>query len=295
MPAVTHEPSFTKIYHKKPYAAIDPIQPSLSASGKTVLITAGHTGIGYSISQNFAIAGAAHVIIIARRAEVLENSVKNLSTAHPKTKFHYFVASIDDSSKIKEIFSTIRSTIANIDILVTSAAYVASASDTLNLPIEQLRRTFETNVLGNINLVKEFLVDIPELGSGKEKIVLDISSFAAHLPSPTLATYGVSKTAFSRWLAHVHSDLKDKAVRIYSYHPGAVFTDAVRGFGAKEDTLSWDDVQLPGQFSVWLASKEATFLNGRFLWANWDVEELKAKKAEFENDPNLLTMGLISS
>jgi short-subunit dehydrogenase len=289
------EVPFTKTCHKKPYAAIDPTQPSLSASGKTILITAGHTGIGFAIAQNFAIAGAENIILLARRAEVLERAAKDLSTAHPKTKFHHFAASIDDTAMVREIFSEINSTISDIDILVTSAAYIASFSDVLTLPTEQLRASFETNIFGNINLVKEFLVDIPEIGSGKEKIILDLSSAAAHLDSPKYGTYSVSKMAFSRWLEHLHHDLKDKAVRIHSYHPGGVFTEAAKGFGMKEDSLPWDDVELPGQFSVWLASKEAAFLNGRFVWANWDVVELKAQQAEFESDPYILTLGLISS
>jgi hypothetical protein len=41
-------------------------------------------------------------------------------------------------------------------------------------------------------------------------------------------------------------------------------------------------VSLPGTFHVWLASPEAHFLKGRFLWANWDVEELKANAKEIE-------------
>lgn len=36
----------------------------------------------------------------------------------------------------------------------------------------------------------------------------------------------------------------------------------------------WFSEDLPGQFAVWLASKEASYLHGRFLWASWDVEEL---------------------
>jgi hypothetical protein len=31
---------------------------------------------------------------------------------------------------------------------------------------------------------------------------------------------------------------------------------------------------LGGAFAVWAASKEAAFLNGRFVWASWDVDEL---------------------
>ena len=42
-------------------------------------------------------------------------------------------------------------------------------------------------------------------------------------------------------------------------------------------------MDLPGHFIVWLASKEAEFLKGKFVWANWDVEELMARKDEIEN------------
>ena len=33
---------------------------------------------------------------------------------------------------------------------------------------------------------------------------------------------------------------------------------------------------------VWLASHEAAFLNGKFVWVNWDAEELIARKSEIE-------------
>ena len=39
-------------------------------------------------------------------------------------------------------------------------------------------------------------------------------------------------------------------------------------------------VELPGRFCVWLASQEAKFLRGKFVWVNWDVDELKARKEE---------------
>jgi hypothetical protein len=42
---------------------------------------------------------------------------------------------------------------------------------------------------------------------------------------------------------------------------------------------------------VWLASPEAEFLKGRYVWANWDIHELKAKKDIILKE-NLLVMGL---
>lgn len=41
-------------------------------------------------------------------------------------------------------------------------------------------------------------------------------------------------------------------------------------------------VSLPASFSVWLASPEARFLNRKYLWVNWDVDELKARAKEIE-------------
>jgi hypothetical protein len=41
-------------------------------------------------------------------------------------------------------------------------------------------------------------------------------------------------------------------------------------------------VSLPASFHVWLASPEARFLKGKFLYSNWDVDELKARSNEFE-------------
>jgi hypothetical protein len=51
-------------------------------------------------------------------------------------------------------------------------------------------------------------------------------------------------------------------------------------------------VSLPASFNLWLASPEARFLKGKFLWANWDVDELKARAKEIEAGPQL-SIGLV--
>ncbi|KFY40012.1 hypothetical protein V494_03705 [Pseudogymnoascus sp. VKM F-4513 (FW-928)] len=46
------------------------------------------------------------------------------------------------------------------------------------------------------------------------------------------------------------------------------------------DIQEQDTVDLPTGFSMWLASSESDFVRGRMLLANWDVDELEAKKNE---------------
>lgn len=41
-------------------------------------------------------------------------------------------------------------------------------------------------------------------------------------------------------------------------------------------------VELPAHFLVWLASGEASFLRNKFVWANYDVEELMARAEEIK-------------
>lgn len=54
-------------------------------------------------------------------------------------------------------------------------------------------------------------------------------------------------------------------------------------------------VALPADFSVWAASPEASWLHGRFVWANWDVDELKANPEvlkKLESDNGYLKLGV---
>lgn len=46
-------------------------------------------------------------------------------------------------------------------------------------------------------------------------------------------------------------------------------------------------VSLPADFLVWAASDEAAFLRGRFVFAAWDVDELKARKDEIASGQEL--------
>jgi hypothetical protein len=52
-------------------------------------------------------------------------------------------------------------------------------------------------------------------------------------------------------------------------------------------------VRLPGDFAVWLASPEASFLTGRFVWAQWDVDELLTLKERLAANPALLTTATV--
>ncbi|KAL8786044.1 MAG: hypothetical protein Q9213_003027 [Squamulea squamosa] len=283
---------FTKVVHKTSYPAISPTNPSLSVKGKTIIITGGSEGIGLAICTAFAEAGASNLIIVSRRADPLVNAQTVLQKSHPSTKVNTFAASITSPGAAETIFYKIRTELAvEPDVLTLCAASKCKQGPVLTIPTHEIQRDFDTNVTANLNWVRQFL--LPEMATKvSNKKVLNVSSCSAHMTLPERGSYGASKEAFVHLLAHVQRDHADTGVKIFNFHPGAVLTSITRAMGMNEDSHAWDDVSLSGSFAVWLASGEADFLAGRFVYANWDVDELKTRAEEIVKS-DLLKIGFI--
>ncbi|KAH6615113.1 hypothetical protein C7974DRAFT_59461 [Boeremia exigua] len=318
----------TKTLHHTVYPAISPSNPLNSAHGKTVVISGGASGIGYGIAQSFAAAGAATVVIIARRQAPLDEASTKLraeiAAAGGKTEVWTYLLDITKEADVNGAFDDIRKRLnesstpntqpKDADVLVTSAAHTGQgeATSSLEYSTDAYREAFDTNLYGNLNLTRAFLKpEIPAIpltsldGIVKkttpspfphnQKVILDVSTVAAYTVFPASATYGTSKLAFTRALQYLQSEvdaLPGQPIRIHSFHPGAVFTPAAqKALKTKLEGFEWDDESLPGGLAVWLASPAAAFLKGRFILSNWDVDELTALKGKFEADPEF---GLIS-
>lgn len=231
--------SFTQKLHRTPYPAIDPTKPSLSARGKTVLITGGSTGIGLAISTAFAAARAANIVIISRSLEKLYRAKNSIESTYPSTAVHTFAASVTDAERTSFIFQDVRAHIAEPDILILCAGSLSLSGPTLTVGVEHIWLDFETNVKANLAYVRQYLR--PDTLT-KEKIILNVSSSAVHLPELLgVAAYGASKAAFVRLLTQIQLEHQGRGVRIVSFQPGAVLTAFTKAAGCTEETLDWDD------------------------------------------------------
>lgn len=87
------------------------------------------------------------------------------------------------------------------------------------------------------------------------------------------SAYIVSKLAVAHLISFLQVENPD--LNFISFHPGVVETEMNIKANMPVDR---EDIHLPADFAVWLASKEASWLKGKFVWSNWDVKELLAKK-----------------
>ncbi|KAF4450421.1 hypothetical protein F53441_6420 [Fusarium austroafricanum] len=295
-PTFVYKPlPLTKRLHAKTYKAIDPSLSQLSQVGKTVFITGGSAGIGYSIAQSFGLAGAENVIITGRTQEKLDAAVLGLSQDQEagQTKFEGVVCEMTNPKSIDHMFHNLAAKGVHVDVLVLNAALNVAGT----LSEQGWEKTWEQFIV-NTRSLHQLCDRVHEQGTKEERkhYIVNVSTGAIHdFGSPRdLSSYSLTKASGTLLLQKLADEKDSSRSQIISFHPGAVFTDQVREKGLTETSMNWDDASLPGAFAVWCASPEASFLHGRFVWAAWDVDELKTGvlRERIEKDGNFLRIGV---
>ncbi|KAI9802500.1 MAG: hypothetical protein M1825_002885 [Sarcosagium campestre] len=279
-------PSFTTTWHNDTYDAINPAKPSLSASGKTVVITGGGAGIGSATARSFARAGATKIAILGRREKILLETKASIEKEFQGVKVHTAVADVADKPAVDKAFASVESTFGKVHVFVNNAGYLADAETIRDVNLDEWLKTFEVNVKGSIVVTQAFL-----RSAASNATLINITTGGAHLAAgiPKMGVYIASKSATLKLFATVQAEEPD--ISVINVHPGVIETDMGNKGKSQGAKFPIDDIQLPADFIVWSASPEAAFLKGKDLWANWDVEELKARAQEIQ-DSSLLTVGL---
>ncbi|KAL1592995.1 hypothetical protein SLS59_009465 [Nothophoma quercina] len=292
----------TKIYHKAPYPSIDPTRPELSAKGKVIVITGGGTGIGAETAKYFARAGAARIVLLGRRSQPLLDTKAVITAETPLTEVLAIPTDITDMTSVEAAFAEAAHN-SKVDILISNAAVIGTKAPITSQTSASLLSGIIANVQGNFNIAITFLNH-----AATNPVIIEVNSAAAHLNiAPDFAAYNIAKVATARFYTSLA--LEHPELAVFSIQPGAIETAMNKSAGYKEKKegeewewkdgggaadvlMKYDDVGLPAGFMVWLASPQARFLKGKYLWTNWDVDELVARKEEIEGS-NFLELGLV--
>ncbi|KAK3353796.1 hypothetical protein B0T25DRAFT_581489 [Lasiosphaeria hispida] len=277
--------------HLKPYDALTKFIGTRPLEGKTALITGAGRGVGEHIARAIVSAGASRVGIVGRDKTRIETARDRFAAAFPTTEFEAFSADITDEDAFVAIFATF----GVPDILINNAGHFPDTAPFVKQDLKSWWSGFEINILGTANVTQKFLQALaasPRAGqTGEKAVVLNVSSMAAHMRFPLTAWsgYNGSKMGQARIFESLRFEHPD--VRFINIHPGQIESDGFTASGAPLPPDGMTDGGMAGQFYAWAATKEADFLSGRFAWAEWDIEELKAKKDEIlEKDLLLMTV-----
>lgn len=202
---------------------------------KVAFITGANRGIGLETARELGEKGIT-VILGSRdkaKGEAAANQLK--SKGINAIPFQFDVDKLPDH---KAIYQYLEKNYGKLDILINNAGILLEDRQTKEtkqsslVPMDILRKTFETNFFNLISLTQTLLPLIRKSPAGR---IVNLSSILASLTlhvtpgSPIYDSkyfsYDVSKTALNAFTVHLAHELKDTNIKVNSAHPGWVKTD----------------------------------------------------------------------
>jgi NAD(P)-dependent dehydrogenase (short-subunit alcohol dehydrogenase family) len=150
----------TKTVHDSTYDAITVTRPELSQAGKAILITGGGTGAGLAMAKAFIGASAATILIVGRRAEVLEKAraeledeAKALGKSPRIIARSCDIAKDSDADALWQFFADEKIV---VDVYVANAAAFQEPQPLLEMGTKTVWSFFETNVRSPMYFTEKF-------------------------------------------------------------------------------------------------------------------------------------------
>jgi NADP-dependent 3-hydroxy acid dehydrogenase YdfG len=180
---------------------------------QTILITGASTGIGKTTAQHFQSKGW-NVVATMRNPE---------NGADLAALENVLVARLDvtDSGSINGAVSAAIDTFGSIDVLLNNAGYGAYGP-LENFDMDRIRRQFDTNVIGLLEVTKAVL---PHMRSRKTGTIVNISSIGGQMTFPLGALYHGTKFAVEGLSEALHYELEAVGVKMKIVEPGMIATD----------------------------------------------------------------------
>lgn len=248
---------------------------AFSLAGKVAIVTGSTRGIGRSIAEHLAAAGA-RVVVSSRKAEACEQVAGALRKAGGEAIA--VPANIGDKAQLEHLVAQTRSHWGRIDILVCNAASNPYYGPMGQMPDEAFDKILHNNIVSNhwlANLV------LPEMAQRRDGAVIIVSSIGGLKGTGVLGAYAISKAADMQLARNLAVEWGPHNIRVNCIAPGLVKTDFARALWENPETLGKYETQTPlrrigepddiGGIAVFLASRAGAFVTGQTIVADGGV------------------------
>ncbi|MCC7486453.1 MAG: SDR family oxidoreductase [Burkholderiales bacterium] len=243
--------------------------------GKVALVTGSTRGIGKSIAEEMANAGA-KVVISSRKADACARVRAEFDARGQEA-----IAVPCNVGVREELRNLVDGTLAKwgrIDVLVCNAASNPAFGPILEVTDEAYDKIMLTNVKSVFWLANMVLPQMGERGAGS---MIVISSIGALRGNSSTGLYGTSKAAEAALCRALACEWGPKGVRVNCIAPGLVKTDFARALWEDEARRKAREALTPlrrlgeprdiGGIAVFLASEAASFITGQMIVADGGV------------------------
>lgn len=225
---------------------------------KSVFISGGNRGIGLETARQMGKLGY-YVVISARKEEDAKKAVAQLAADGVKADY-VLMDTVDVASVASAAAEVSKLVDGKLDALINNAGYASPPGDKERVDLDALRKCFEVNVVGTVNVTNHFLELVKNAPEGRIVNVGSImGSCATAITDAEYAPYDVSKTGLNMYTVTLAASLKGTHVKVNCGHPGWVKTE-MGGAGASLE------VEEGAETSVYLATLPADGPTGGYFF-----------------------------
>nr|UXE46163.1 hypothetical protein Hi04_10k_c5801_00021 [uncultured bacterium] len=174
-----------------------------------ILITGCSTGIGRALALEF-LRREQTVYATARRPESLEDlKIRGARIA---------MLDVNRNESISALMSRLHQDGVTIDVLVNNAGY-AAMGPLAELPIDEIRAQFETNVFGLTALTQAVIPGMARQHSGR---IVNIGSVSGVMSTPFSGAYCATKAAVHAMSDAMRVELAPFGIKVITVQPGGI-------------------------------------------------------------------------
>ena len=191
-----------------------------SLADQVVIITGASSGIGEATARRLA-RGGANLVISARRSDRLEALARELDPAGERVLA--VTADVTNDADRRRVVDSALGKFGHLDALVNNAGYGTRGPVEL-VPVELIRRNFETNVFALVALTQLVVPHLRKRGSGR---IVNIGSVAGRIARPLSSVYDSTKHAVEAITDGLRGELALFGIQVVLIRPGLIITEFV--------------------------------------------------------------------
>ncbi len=233
---------------------------------KVAVVTGASRGIGKSIAETFAKAGAT-VICVSRSKDDLKALSDSLNEAGGSSS--YRACDISQSDAFVDMIKSIMDEFGKLDILINNAG-VTQDTLLMRMSEDQWSTVLDINLKGAFNGTKAVMRPMMKNRWGR---IINISSIVGITGNAGQANYAASKAGLIGFTKSVAKEVASRGITVNCIAPGFIKTDmtGVLSDQVKEELLDRIPMGRMGEgndiahTALFLASDEASFITGQTI------------------------------
>lgn len=241
-------------------------------SGKTALITGSSQGIGYTLAEGLARAGAT-IVLNGRDSAKLKSASAKLSAIDGAT-VHTLAFDVTDHNACATAINDFEANHGPIDILVNNAG-MQHRTPLEDFDPVMFDKLLQTNVASVFHVGQAVAKHMIKRRSGK---MINIASIQTALARPGIAPYTATKGAVANLTKGMSTDWAQYGLQVNAIAPGYFDTPLNAALVADEEFTAWISKRTPtGRWGdlpelvgacIFLSSDASSFVNGHTLFVD---------------------------